>query len=110
MLVFHQLVYDSHQGLCVPLCADYPSIRAISTFIVDTKHPGGLATGASLAPTAGSHKTRLVAATAGAEAASTAAVALTGFKVRAAQVASLAQLYTHMRDGTELHSIAPYTR
>lgn len=38
------------------------------------------------------------------------AVALTGLSLRLAGINSLAELYCHMRDGTELHTVAPFNR
>ncbi len=37
-------------------------------------------------------------------------VAVTGLAVRAASIDGLADLYTHMQAGTELHRVAPYER
>lgn len=89
---------------------DYPSIGAISSFIADTKYPGGLpiaSTAAVAAPAQGpAAPARALAPVA--EAAG--AVALTGMSTRFAAINSLAELYTHMRDGTELHTAAPFNR
>jgi hypothetical protein len=38
------------------------------------------------------------------------AVALTGMSTHFAAINSLTELYTHMRDGTELHTAAPFDR
>lgn len=113
--VLHECAHSDH---CVCLrvpnitCLqtfDYPSIGAISSFIVETKYPGGLPTAATAtvpeAPAAAGPARALVPA---AEAAG--AVALTGLSLRFAGITSLAELYCHMRDGTEMHTVAPYNR
>jgi hypothetical protein len=88
---------------------DYPSIGAISSFIVETKYPGGLRTAAAATVTA----TPAAAGPAGAvvpAAEAAGAVALTGLSLRFAGINSLAELYSRMRDGTEMHAVAPYNR
>lgn len=89
---------------------DYPSIRAISGFIANTKYPGGLPTATAEAAPAARLRVGPGLSVAAAEAAVSTAVALTGFQVRAAKICNLLQLYSQMQNGTELHSLAPYTR
>jgi hypothetical protein len=100
--------------LLLPQTFDYPSIGAIAGFIAETKYPGGLPTAASTAvatATPAAAPARPMAAAASDDAARTAgSVALTGLSVRFAGISSLQALYQHMRDGTELHTVAPFNR
>lgn len=84
--------------------ADYPSIRAISTFVVHTKYPQGLTTPVIRSTVAGKQALQLPSAPAAQ------AVVLTGFSLCAAKTANLTELYKHMTNSTELHSSAPYSR
>jgi hypothetical protein len=89
---------------------DYPSIGAISSFIADTKYPGGVpsATAAAAAPAAPALLRGAAPEPAGGVVAG--AVALTGLSLRFAHINSLTDLYRHMRDLIELHSVAPFNR
>lgn len=89
---------------------DYPTIGAIASFIADTRYPGGLpSTDITAFPPAITEQLRPAAEAAGRQVA-TAAVVLTGMALRTAGAAGLTELFVHMRDGTELHSLAPYSR
>lgn len=99
----------------LPQTFDYPSIGAIASFIAETKYPGGLPTVAAPSAVAAAAPAaapaRPLAATGSAAAARAAgSVALTGLSVRFAGISSLQALYRHMRDGTELHTAAPFNR
>lgn len=89
---------------------DHPSIVAISTFIADTKYPGGLSSTSVASTTAPTPLRQALTLDAGPAAAASPAVALTGLSLRFAGMSSLADLYAHMRDSTELHSVAPFNR
>lgn len=90
---------------------DYPSIGAITSFIAETKYPGGVPSAATAAaPAGGPHLGLCPAALEPAASEAAAAVALTGLSLRFAHINSLADLYRDMRDLTELHSVAPFNR
>eukprot|EP00775_Hariotina_reticulata_P007135 gene7135-7350_t len=88
------------------LTFDYPSINAISSFIVGSQQPSGVA--AAAAVEAAPAKPGLLVD--GVQADWQHALALTGVAIRASHINSLLELYSCMRDSEELHSSAPFSR
>jgi acyl carrier protein len=87
------------------LTFDYPSVTAVAGFITDTLTVAGGGGEASAATAPARAMQPAAAAAAGAP-----LIALTGLSLRAARSASMQQLVRHMREGTELHTPAPFSR
>ncbi len=104
------------------LTFDYPSVAAISSFIAAAKHPAGFpeepeaapgraAAAAAAAATAAAGLLGRGGLGAGGAAKGVAdAIVLSGLSLRFAGSASVGELYVHMRNGSELHTVAPYPR